>query len=391
MKKPKVLFFMMRTSSEQGQITGGTWSELHIIGHLKKYDPFVVINRKDLLTSKLDELGIPYKIVVGENPYEGFGRKNFVAKIKTIAGLLFYNFKIWKIMREVNPEVVHCSELGSLMVFLGTKFAGKKLVIYVRNSFRGNRLRLVYKIPMLFSDSIVAISKEIASFIQDKGGRALRCKVSQIYNSVDIQSIDEFKKLHTKIECRTNLGIPIDHIAVGVIAAIEGRKRQKDFLENVVKYFAEESNLTFYFVGGVKDYDYYVECKRIIDELGLINAKFVGFQPNIYEWYRALDVVCLPSEREGVPRAIIEASAFELPVIAFNIAGCREAVLNNVTGFLVDTFEEFVVKLQQLVGSKELRDRLGNKGYQYVQWMFNVERNTSRLEALYSNLKKQNK
>ena len=48
-----------------------------------------------------------------------------------------------------------------------------------------------------------------------------------------------------------------------------------------------------------------------------------------------MDIFCLPSHREGLPRSIIEAMAMGIPVIATNIRGCRELVVPNVTGMLV--------------------------------------------------------
>ena len=51
--------------------------------------------------------------------------------------------------------------------------------------------------------------------------------------------------------------------------------------------------------------------------------------------YAAADIVCLPSYREGFPRALVEASALGNPIVATDIAGCREAVQPGVNGDLV--------------------------------------------------------
>jgi glycosyltransferase involved in cell wall biosynthesis len=385
MKKPKVIFFMHRLDSEKDQITGGTRSTLLILQNLNIYTPVVIVNKRDLLVDELERLGIPYEVIIGEHFGEGY-RRSFISKVKAVISLLIYNFKILRIIKRINPTLVHCDELGALMVFLGTKIAGKKLVIYVRNSFRGDNLRLIYKVPMLFADSIVAISKEIASFLSNKAGDIIRGKVTQIYNGIDLQSIYEFKNKKSKEECRYKLGIPLDCTAIGIVAFIDERKKQKDFLIHIVRHFNKGKKVIFYFVGGIKNQSYYAECRKIIEEFAIDNAIFAGYQSEIYYWYRAFDILCLPSEREGVPRAVLEAAAFELPVVAFNIAGCREAIIDGETGFLVDTFDVFALRLEKLIVNPKLRVEMGRKGYRYVISLFDAKHNTEKLERLYSSL-----
>jgi glycosyltransferase involved in cell wall biosynthesis len=65
------------------------------------------------------------------------------------------------------------------------------------------------------------------------------------------------------------------------------------------------------------------------------NVRWLGLQRDMPPWYAAMDVLALPSYREGFPRTLLEASAMELPVVASAIRGCREAVLPRETGLLV--------------------------------------------------------
>ena len=59
---------------------------------------------------------------------------------------------------------------------------------------------------------------------------------------------------------------------------------------------------------------------------------FTGLCSDIPELLGLVDVFTLPSYREGLPRSILEAMAMELPVVATDIRGCREAVIHNQTG-----------------------------------------------------------
>jgi len=277
--------------------------------------------------------------------------------------------------------------MAAMLVFWGTKLAGKQLVIYVRNGFRGDRLRWIYRLPMLTADAIVTISQALSAFVKEHGGPNIAKKVTQIYNSVDLADVDAFKRQHSRTLCRAQLQIPVDVIAVGVVAFIEPRKRQREFLRNVVHQLRVRRNVHFYFVGGVKNPGYFAECENFVKSAGLQNVMFAGYRQDMFCWYRALDIVCLPSDLEGVPRSLIEAGAFELPVVAFNIAGCREAVLNEQTGYLVASFEEMAARLVELIEQPALRAKFGACGYEHVRQEFDVVRNTKRLEALYTSLK----
>jgi glycosyltransferase involved in cell wall biosynthesis len=385
MEKPVVLYFILRVDRET-QITGGAWSTLHIITHLEKFAPFVVSNQSDLLTCKLDEFGIPCKVIACEYPRLNFTQKKITAKIKALWEILVYNLKFGWIAWRINPTIINCDEMGAIMVFLGAKLTGSKLVIYARNGFRSRQLRWVYKMPMFFSDAIVAISRELGDFIKEHGGQIISRKVVPIYNAVDINGIDKFKRERSMQACRAELGMPMNTTAIGVVAFIEDRKRQKEFLLHVVRRMKNNKTLAFYLIGGIKEDDYYNQCRRIIEEQTIENVELVGFHENIYPWYRALDVVCLPSKSEGLPRALIEASAFGLSVVAFNIPGCREAVVNGETGFLVETFDEFTQHLSTLIQNEAIRQQMGKKGYEYVSENFDALRNTRMLETLYEGL-----
>ena len=85
-------------------------------------------------------------------------------------------------------------------------------------------------------------------------------------------------------------------------------------------------------VVGVKDgYDAeYVDS--LAKECGVI---WLGTRPDIRRYQMASDAIVLPSMREGVPRALIEAAALGKPIVANDVPGCREVVIHGENGFLV--------------------------------------------------------
>jgi glycosyltransferase involved in cell wall biosynthesis len=79
------------------------------------------------------------------------------------------------------------------------------------------------------------------------------------------------------------------------------------------------------------------------------------------DYLATADVFCIPSYREGLPRALIEAMSAELAVIATDIRGCREAVVHEECGFLYPPHDsaQLQARLEELHASPELRRRLG--------------------------------
>jgi glycosyltransferase involved in cell wall biosynthesis len=77
-----------------------------------------------------------------------------------------------------------------------------------------------------------------------------------------------------------------------------------------------------------------------------------------------MDIFCLPSYREGLPRTIIEAMMMGKPVIASNIRGCREQVISDITGILVPSKNSIELKLaiNKLLIDKDLRISMGKMG-----------------------------
>jgi glycosyltransferase involved in cell wall biosynthesis len=82
----------------------------------------------------------------------------------------------------------------------------------------------------------------------------------------------------------------------------------------------------------------------------------------------SVDLVVLPSYREGLPRSLIEAAAAGLPVIASDAPGCRDAVAHGETGLLVPARDPaaLAAAIGELCARPELRARMGAAGRQRV-------------------------
>ena len=114
---------------------------------------------------------------------------------------------------------------------------------------------------------------------------------------------------------------------------------------------------------------------------------FVGAVDDVRPYLAAADIVVLPSYREGIPRAVMEAAAAGRPVVAYDIRGVRE-VIEPSSGLLVPRgdVEAFGDLVAELVADPERRRSLGERGQRWVIDHFDEDGVVDRLEALYREL-----
>ncbi len=103
--------------------------------------------------------------------------------------------------------------------------------------------------------------------------------------------------------------------------------------------------------------------------------QFLGHQQKMRDVFVAHDIVCLPSYREGIPLALMEAAACAKPIVTTDSPGCRDVVNNGENGFLVPVknVHELTRTLGILLDSRELRLRMGQASLAKAQAQFNKE------------------
>lgn len=114
-----------------------------------------------------------------------------------------------------------------------------------------------------------------------------------------------------------------------------------------------------------------VECRGWIEDMPRLFAE--------------AHVVCLPSYREGLPKALIEASAAGKPIVTTDVPGCREVVRHEDNGFLVPVrdAESLAKALSQLILNPALRKTMGARARERAEAEFGLERIIGQTLALY--------
>ena len=113
-----------------------------------------------------------------------------------------------------------------------------------------------------------------------------------------------------------------------------------------------------------------------------------GAKANIAEELKNIDIVCLPSYREGLPKALLEAASSGKPIVTTDVPGCREVVEDGINGFLVppQNIKMLAEKLQTLIADPELRINFGKAGRKKVIHNFADEMILRQTLDLYEEL-----
>ncbi|WGL60850.1 glycosyltransferase family 4 protein [Pigmentibacter sp. JX0631] len=128
--------------------------------------------------------------------------------------------------------------------------------------------------------------------------------------------------------------------------------------------------------------------KQEVEQISLAvpSVKFLGYQQNMKDLYKQATMVCLPSYREGLPKALIEAAACGRPIITSNVPGCNEIVEDMKTGILVNvkSVEGLRTAIKKLYLNKELMEQLRLNAYNKFLLEYNEEIIVKKIINLYS-------
>jgi glycosyltransferase involved in cell wall biosynthesis len=151
---------------------------------------------------------------------------------------------------------------------------------------------------------------------------------------IDLTDIDEYRSHNTPGPLRRKLGVPSDATVVLCLGTVEPRKAQTCLAQAFSAICAEHPHAILVFVGAL-DGHYSTTLETYIDRLNLgARIRLLPVTPDIYDWYACADVMVSASDVESLPRSVLEAMAFEVPILAAAVFGLAELLQDGNTGFL---------------------------------------------------------
>ncbi|MDX5338277.1 MAG: glycosyltransferase [Cyclobacteriaceae bacterium] len=304
-------------------------------------------------------------------------------------GLFFQVQKVRDFVRENNFDILHAHLpwAGILARFVGQKL--KIPIVYTEHntwerynkvSYWGNRLTFKNQDVAIAVSNEVALSMQLNS-IWDPYKRGGRLKVKVVQNGVNTEVFR--KRGEKKPAFKKRLGIPENSPVIGKVAVFRSQKRLWLWVEIAIRILKKYPNVHFLLVG---DGEWKSRILRQIVDSGFkANFHLVGVQKEVIPYLNLMDIYLSSSEFEGLPIAMLEAMACEVPVVATRAGGIGEVIQHGKQGFLteIDTWEELELYCENLILDPELREKMGKASRAQVIENFSMKKMVQALEKIY--------
>ncbi len=212
-------------------------------------------------------------------------------------------------------------------------------------------------------------------------------KITVIYNSLNLSEwTPKNKSSNFKNEFNIDLNSPL----VGIVGRLTKGKGHIDFIRAAKIINNLNLRAIFIIVGSAIFIDKNTEqqLKKEAHNLGLREKIiFTGWREDIQDIISNFDILVFPTSTfpEGFGLPCIEAMALGKPVIATNIPGPSEIVLDNYTGYLVPPSnpDKLAEKIITILNDNQLAKKMGDAGRKRAEELFDITKNTRQIEDLY--------
>jgi len=304
-------------------------------------------------------------------------------------------WRLWRLLRTQRVHVLHvhtpvAAALGRVAAWL----ARTPVVFYTAHGFyfHDNQPR-GYRIPLILVERLLGkMTDHLFSQSAEDHATALRHHIAAaeaatvLGNGVDVESFAHAAERREAVRAELNLA---DRPVVAFTGRFVREKGIAELLRAIALVRERSPELRLLIIGGSLPSDRdpaEAQLAAIIEQLGIQDAIVTtGFTDRVADFLSAADVFVLPSYREGMPRSILEAMAMGLPVVATDIRGCREEVMDGATGFLVPLrhAETLADRIGRLLDDAELRRRMGAAGQARARQLFDERLVFERLLRVY--------
>jgi glycosyltransferase involved in cell wall biosynthesis len=299
-----------------------------------------------------------------------------------------------KIFRETKPKIVHThSGKAGILGRLAAARTGVPIIIHTIHGpsfgkFQGALPNSIFRAAERRAAKVTTHFIAVADAMTEQylaAGIGRREQYTKVFSGFDLSP---YLSPGNDPQLRARFGIDPNDIVVGKIARLFKLKGHDDLFAIAPELVRRCPRMKFLLVG---DGAWRERFTRKARDLGLENNFiFTGLVApgEIPKLAGIMDVLVHLSLREGLPRALPQALAAAKPVIAYDCDGAKEVCLENETGFLLQPgdLSGLTERLLRLASDAALRERLGQRGRQFVKERFNVQRMLDDLHRLYLEL-----
>lgn len=371
------------------QISGGERSLLTLLAALRERADLAVGCPSGPLADAVAGLGIPHHELPGTaGSLKLHPRHTPVA----LADLARASGRLGRVVRTVRPDIVHANSIRAGIV-AGLPRTGPRvpLVAHVRDVLpdrpvsRATRQLIARRAAATVGNSKYALER----FAVPTSRRP-----TVIYNPVDVVAFGASEL--TPAAARERLGLPAEAEVLAVVAQLTPWKGQDTAIRALGLLGGQHPGAHLLLVGSAKFLDaatrfdnraYVDGLHRLVGELGLGDrVAFLGERDDVPDLLRAVDLLLMPSEEEPFGRALVEAMAAGVPVVATSVGGPPEIVKEGVDGMLLEPGrpETWARAVADLLPDRARRAAMGAEGRRQAAMRFAPARHVDACLELYA-------
>lgn len=305
----------------------------------------------------------------------------------------FYPFNQFRSLFEVNryirknpPDIVHAFFFWPIMYGRLLKKLGKIRFLVENREDQGfnwgkheyTLLRLSRSIP----DRVICVSEAVKQVVIRRE-RIEEDRVAVIRNGVELIQ----GKTGDKETTRRELGFNDENLIVGMVANFNRPvKGVSYFIEAMPSIIKAVPDVRFLILGRGDQEQELLEKTRVLGIEAFV--VFGGFRKDINRFYEIIDISVLTSLSEGLSITLLESMSHGLPVVATNVGGNSELVMDGQTGYLVPPKDTTSIadRIVQLLFDSDLRREMGYEGRQRIEQYFQIQNVADRYLEVYKDL-----
>lgn len=363
------------------ELGGAQQNTIHTIEHLErtKYEPILISGPGGILDQE-----------VRNNPQiRCFFIPYLIRPICPLSDTLAF-ISLYRLLKSEKVDLVHThSSKAGILGRWAAHFAKVPKIMHTYHGFGFNdyqkwwvRKIVIWleRVTARVTDKLVAVSNEnIRKGLANKIGKEGQYIV--IHSGIKIKAFSEVS-VDTD-EKRREIGIEKNEQVIGMIACFKPQKAPLNFIRLAERVCSICPQAKFVLVG---DGELRPKIEKLIAELNL-NTRVVltGWRRDIPQLIHIFDILVLTSLWEGLPRVFLEAWASGKPIVATNVDGAKEAIIDGVNGFLVepDDLNRLAERVVWLIKNRDSAQKMGQEGRKKVYPAFDIDCMVKDIEKLY--------
>jgi glycosyltransferase involved in cell wall biosynthesis len=302
-------------------------------------------------------------------------------------------------IKNFQPDIVHTH--GAKAGFFGRLAAKTAKVPLIIHTFHGHLFHsyfnrfftslyvLLERRLARITDVIIAISESQKNEIQ----HILHVAPSKIQMvPLGVDYIDTSMRAHYRMAFKRTYKIQDNTVCVGILGRMVSIKNPLFFLRIANHIFKDPNNkfIKFFVIGDGAELplmkQYLHQNKLGFSEDHNESAiTFTSWVQNIQNVLEGLDIVVLTSFNEGTPLSLIEAQLCGKPVVASDVGGVKDTMIDGETGFLIDdhSLQKFSDAILLLAHDEDLRNKMGQKAKNFATAEFSKQKEVTTMRNIY--------